>query len=279
MHDIEKYISGRKSEDIINTLEPYFQNKENIYKFSNEGQIIRAYAYLIKYGHFSLGIKEILLCYNDTLQINKEDTISIFAVTMETASSKENIMHSARKSTQSTDNIHDIVLSRFRLIGDILEVSVKYIIIEILALLKLKSESVDYRQLMNTNFGSAIQYFLDKNKLKELMLTSPVRIRLSDWRNIAQHHSFIVQKKEIICEYKKNNKFRLSLNELNDYVYQIVHVSNMLNIARVFFFYDNFDDILEAGKKMQVEPPLLRSAVHEENNNILLLARKYGVVE
>lgn len=279
MHDFEKYISEKKPEEIINTLAQYFRNMENLQRFFKESQMIRAYTFLVKHKKLSSGIQDILLNYNNALKICKQDTISIFAATEEIAASKENIMHSAKQSTLGYGDIHNDVLSRLKYIGDTIEVSVKYILIEILALVKIQSKNVDYQKLMNINFGSAVQYFLDKNILTDILLTSPLQIRLSDWRNIAQHHSFVVQNEEIICEYKNDKKFTLSLDDLEHYVYQIANASNILNIARLFFFYDNHDDIVSAVKKMEINPPSLKSAIYEDNKNISILARKHGLVE
>ena len=128
-----------------------------------------------------------------------------------------------------------------RLIYDLYLKGLKYRIIELYAIIETSyNNEIGYDSVINMNFGTAIQNILNKNIFIQILKPEPISIRLSDWRNIAYHHTYEIEGESIKCNYgKTGNNFVISLNELHDYAGKIIKSCNIIDIGRHIFLFDN----------------------------------------
>lgn len=255
-------------EAVITTLSDYFENEAALNKYATTAEILSAYEFAIRYHHdslFSTGLTEVINCYNEALKINPIETFKIILSTINEFSQKENLMWTVRQHTPSnvsTDQ-YEAVITYMKHIGDNLEIGTKHIVSEIYALTRLiNGKAVDYKAIQTYEFGVVIKNILDQRKFESILRTIPIPIKLSDWRNIAYHHTYSVELGEIVCTYgKQNENFKITFEELQGYVYQVVRASNIFNIARCIFVFDNLDTIsafhLSDEKQIDFREPIL----------------------
>lgn len=262
------YTPADIKEAIINTLSEYFDNKTALSKYSTTSEILSIFEFIIRYHYDTLffsGLKEVLECYRAAYKISSDNTLKIILSTIKDFSQKENLMWTVRQHTPTnlSSDIYDNVIVYMKHIGDNLEIGTKHIIFEIYALIRLiNGKQVNYEQIQKCDFGVVIKNILDQNLFENILKTSPISIKLSDWRNIAYHHTYSIEEGKIVCIYGKQNiSFEITFDELQNYVHQIVRASNIFNIARCIFVFDNLDNInslsLHAGEKIDFRKPLL----------------------
>ena len=173
--------------------------------------------------------------------------MKIIISTLFDTSEKENQMWTVRTNTPKGigDDVYDSVISHMTHIGDTLEISVKYIVQELYAMIRLsKGLSVDYGKIRACDFGVIINNILSLGYFTSILKTKPIDIKLSDWRNIAYHHSYIIKADCITCSYGKPIKqFKITINEFLNYCHQIIRSSNILNIAHCIYTFDNIDKL------------------------------------
>jgi hypothetical protein len=249
------YNEGTDPEEIksliVGVLVKYFQHPEALQRAVTNSEILSAFEFEVRYHYepdFTLGIMEVLECYRNALRTDAFHTLGIFIASLTEASEKENQMWTVRNNSPSedVDDVYDYVASHMRHIGDTLETGTKYIIYELYALIRLaKNKSIDYEAIKRSDFGVILNNILDYGNFVSILKTTPNNVKLSDWRNIAYHHSYHINNNLVICTYGKSRKqFELTINEFGSYCHKIARASNILNIARCFFAFDNLDDLI-----------------------------------
>lgn len=134
---------------------------------------------------------------------------------------------------------------------------------------------VDYEKIRKQDFGVIINNILDKRMLQAILRIEPCGMKLSDWRNIAYHHTYALDDNgNINCTYGKGNlnNIKMSMQELESYLHKIIRASNVLNIARCIFIFDFIDDI---PKDRSLEEASFRQAIKREQFRISLLSQEF----
>ena len=249
LHD--EIVKGCRIDDILNDiftkLSPYFHNKETLKRNICNSIMISVYEFIMKYSYdfaFSKGLNETLNCYTLAYNTNSSEVIRLVLDTHQEFVDRENMMRSIRQRTvPQTEDVYEKVMFYFEYIGSTLEISVKGIAHELYAFMRLvNGQSVDYNKICKTNFGIVINNILTHNCFEEILQIGPNNIKLSDWRNIANHNSYKITSGKIICTYGKvGNSFSLGVEEFLDYIHEIIRSCNILNIARCIFVYDNIE--------------------------------------
>ena len=106
-------------------------------------------------------------------------------------------------------------------------------------------------------------------------MLEPCGMKLSDWRNIAYHHTYALgEGGNVECTYGKGNlkNIKISIQELEVYLHKIIRASNVFNIARCIFIFDFIDDI---PKDQTLEKASLRQAIKSEQFRISLLSQEF----
>lgn len=267
------YSTQQLKDMVISKLTPLFSNKDNAEKYWSTAEMLSAFEFIIRYHHdetFLQLLQEVLTTYRAALERNSENVIQIFCDSIFDFSQKENMMWTVRENVKqvNSDDYDESVIRYMKHIGDTLEIGTKHIIAELYAIVLIADgKTPDYEKIQRFDFGVNIQNILAQEKFKGMLLTEPINIKLSDWRNIAYHHTYrIIDKDTIICTYgKKQQTFSISFDELLQYTYQIVKASNILNIARSIFVYDYDKKIAEHQSVHDHTSVRFRPSILEEN--------------
>ncbi|RKN77088.1 hypothetical protein [Paenibacillus ginsengarvi] len=284
-------------EAIVSHLSEYFDNHDKLIKHATSSEILSTFEFVVRYHYdevFLNGLKEVLACYRDANSTNSVETLNIVLSTHKEFSQKENLMWTVKQNTPSgqISDFYDSVITYMKHMGDNLEIGTKHIVYEIYALMRLiDGKTYDYEKIQKYDFGVALSNILDQNKFTKLLKTNPLPLKLSDWRNIAYHHSYEIEGNMIICSYGKQKvKFEVTLDELKSYVHQVVRASNVFNIARCIFVFDNLENIsllkqATTQKSIEFRKPMLINQFrislmsqgfhliqfHEEDNSVTVM--------
>lgn len=247
---------GYSPEDIkgavVKVLQPFFDNSESLERYACESQLLSAFEYFIRYHHeseFENGVKSVLGCYKNVYREHKQEMWNVVISTYSIIAEDDNKMWSVRHSKLDLHNndMYEKMIQIFQRIGDILEISVKHIIQEIYALVYLQDKGcVDYEKIKKQDFGVVINNIITKGVLQSVLVTEPFGMKLSDWRNIAYHHTYSIDNAgSIKCTYGKENRnvFVLSMQELESYAHTIIRAANALYIGRCIFLFDYIDNM------------------------------------
>ncbi len=155
-------------------------------------------------------------------------------------------MWNVKKDTPNivSEDIYDATIQYMKHLGETLELAVKTELMELYALILISlNKDFEYSMIRKLNFGVIINNILSQGFLKDILCTSPpVEIKLSDWRNISYHHSFYIEGSKIRCVYGKDQKsFTISLEQLKQYTAEIIRDSNIIDIGRRIFLFDNME--------------------------------------
>lgn len=247
---VKGYTTRDIKESILNVLSPFFDNKEALHKFACEGQMLSIFEFFIKYHYdeaFVDGINHVLKCYKDAYHTNKNEFWDIVLCSYDKMVNDENKMWTVRKKVVNidSDDVYEKIITYMNHIGANLEITAKHITQELYALICIsKNKNVDYTAICKLDFGVVINNILNQNLLNNELITLPSQIKLSEWRNIAYHHSYSVSGNKLKCFYGKKivKDIELTMEEFESYVYQIIRTCNIFTIARCIFVFDyNFD--------------------------------------
>lgn len=259
LEDISKqgYTPDELKEVVITFLEPYFENKSILVKDAMQSYFLSIFSFIAIYytdSSFAQGLLEILMCYRKAYSSNTEQVKNIVSATADLMGQKENLMWTVKSNTPNeiSRDIHDATYSYMKHIGDVLEISAKHEIVELYAVLEISlGNDIDYEMIRKRDFGVIIQSILDKNCFIKILKTFPNNIKLSDWRNIAYHHTYEIQSDKIKCYYgKKGSNFEISLAELQNYSIAVIKSCNIIDIARRIFLLDNYEIVSNINKDL-----------------------------
>lgn len=252
----EGHTSNEIKAAVLEILEPFFKNKDNLRKNKFDSQILSIFGYVVLYGNdnvFKNSLEEVLQIYQTAFETDEMSLYEIIFFSSEEFGQKENMMWNVKSNTPNkvSDDIYEATFAYMKHIGDTLELAFKMEIQEICALLRIiQHKDIDYEKIKKVNFGSTINNIIEQGRLIQILKTSPISIKLSDWRNIAYHHTYSIEKNKIICFYgKEKNKFVVSIDELKEYTSQIIRACNSMDLARRIFLYDNIDKFSEVASR------------------------------
>lgn len=267
------YSTQQIKDMVISKLTPLFSNKDNAEKYWTTAEMLSVFEFIMRYHHdetFMQFLQEVLTTYRVALERNSENVMQIFCDSLFDFSQKENMMWTVRENVKqvNSDDYDESVIRYLKHIGDTLEIGTKHIIAELYAIVLIADgKTPDYEKIQRFDFGVNVQNILAQGKFQGMLLTDPINIKLSDWRNIAYHHTYrIIDKDTIVCTYgKKQQTFSISFDELLQYTYQIVKASNILNIARSILVYDYDEKIADYRSAHGHTPVRFRPSILEEN--------------
>jgi hypothetical protein len=268
-------------EAVVEVLQPYFTHIDVLNKYACDSQLLSSFEFFIRYHNesaFSQGVKLVIDCYKNAVGSYNQTSWNIILSTYEIMVEDENKMWSVRneKLNLQEDDSYEKMVQIFRRIGNVLEVSVKHIVQELYAFICLQQKGyADYDKIRKQDFGVVINNILDKGMLQSVLLVEPCGMKLSDWRNIAYHHTYLLDDNgNINCTYGRGNinNIKISMQELEGYLHKIIRSSNILNIARCIFIFDFIDDV---PKDQSIEKIYFRQAIKREQFRIGLLSQEF----
>ncbi len=125
-----------------------------------------------------------------------------------------------------------------------------------------RGESVNAKHLDGMRFGNVVDRLWHTIDCQDLLAPLPWRLRLHTWRNIAQHHSAVVDGERIVCDYREGNAIRqiaLDRHEMMEVARQLQTILGVLRSARFIFVTDSAELI-----RMHAPAGLRRSASRPE---------------
>lgn len=234
--------------EVIYILTPYFDDKVTLNKNAMQSHFLSLFSYLVMYhsdATFSQQLMDVITCYRNAYSRNPSKVKEVIFSTINFIGQKENLMWTVKSNTPNilTGDIHEITYTYMKHIGDVLEIATRHEITELYAILEISLDKIiDYESIMKRDFGVIVQSIIDKNFFENILITFPNNIKLSDWRNIAYHHTYEISQDKIKCFYgKKGNNFEVTLEELFRYAVNIIKSSNVIDMARKIFLFDNND--------------------------------------
>ncbi len=244
---------GAKPEDIktavVETLEPFFQNKGILEKLAIEHLIPDAITLSRLEGDeffFAMFSK----CLNTYRSAKATDTATCFK---SIALLEPQIANSQTKFwsvmnlevDKSTLGLEEFLHECLRNIGDFIENLAKPYLKQLLVQVRIErqTEATDVDLL---DLGNIINELIEKTDYSELFCPKPWNIRLNQWRNISYHGTAKVVKDEIVCWYggpTKLTEVRFSRVEMLQAVKTVYTILITLKLAYSIFVIDNLKEI------------------------------------
>ena len=267
---------------VMQTLQPYFSHIESLNRYALDSQILSAFEFFVRYNHdveFRQGVSAVLDLYRDAKRKHEAEFWDILLSSFASIVEDENKMWSVRQKKTGLDeeDLYEKTVSLFARIGDSLEISTKHLVQELYAIFVLNEKgTVNYPKIAQLDFGVVINNLLVKGQFSSILMTAPSGLKLSDWRNIAYHHTYSLLGEEITCVYgKSRDSIRLTISDLEYYAYYVIRSSNILNIARCIFVYDCLDEIPRGYPLGQAS---FRFSIRRNQFEIELLSQQFAIV-
>lgn len=137
--------------------------------------------------------------------------------------------------------LEDFAAEAFRNIGSLLEATTQPFLRGLLGHLRLAREKKT-QNIDDLDFGVVVSELASTSGAPDLFAPPPWGVSLSQWRNIAQHHNFIIDADVITVHYGKGGGIRsldLSRADLWESLCCIFRIQLIIKTARTMFFLDN----------------------------------------
>jgi hypothetical protein len=168
---------------------------------------------------------------------------------------------SLMETPKSELGLYEYTQDMFKIIGSIIEACLKPFLFDLLRQQRI-CRNKNFNITESPKLGVMVQELYDTIEKKELMAPNPWGIRLSQWRNIAQHHNTKIDRNSIICTYgegQNRNEVTLSRDKLGDLTQKVMSIFRSIKLARTIFFIDNLEEI----------KPLINDLDMREENRLL----------
>ena len=248
-------------EAVIESLEPYFDNKDILEQFAIEALVPESIN-LLKLQQDKLFLKMFEKCLSTYGLAKSRDMQSCFescalwqSQILQSLSEYWSVLHlEVDKDVLDTEEfLHECL----RNIGDIIEGLTKPYLKVLLHQIKIANRiKTSFGNIDSLDLGQTVDELIQKSSYADLFMPSPWNIRLNHWRNIAYHHSARIENNKIICWYGKApniKEIRLSRNELLQVVHTIFKVYKSLKLAYTLFFVDNIKEIDRLSTSLEIE--------------------------
>lgn len=238
--------------ELLNDFKPYFSDVKSLEKYALKYMVADWINFMrvgIIYPGIHSDINKLLETYNKAKQTDQNRTIQILSELMPYHVESGNKFWSILnlEVPKSDLELEEFVQTSMKDISDIIEGISKVFYIEQVAINRIiRKKPFDIKRIIENKLGNNIQEIIDCSPNKELFIIEPERIKLSDWRNISAHLTYVIKKEQIILEYgeKENKKsFTTDRNGLFDRVQKIMRTTEALSLSHKFFGFDNMDSI------------------------------------
>jgi hypothetical protein len=240
------YTSEQIKNDIVTKLSPYFEDKNALLDCALE--LIPAFASISRLESCPIYTKTILSCLDIFRSAKANNSESCFE---SMASYHSQINHSVSEYwsvfhleiDKNTLGLDEFVHESFRNIGAIIEDLAKPYYKTILHQLEIsKGNPVSFDEINVKDLGQIINELVKHPVLSSVLSPLPWKISISQWRNIAYHHTYRIQNNQILCEYgkkSKTQKITLDKNELLLVINSVFNTFCSFKIAHNFFLLQN----------------------------------------
>ena len=280
------YTSDNIKKSVIKTLRDFFENESNLVEFAMTGDVLQMWGFILSYYYdssFISNLKFVLGHYRRAYAENPLEVIKIYENTFNYFINRENIMWSVGRNKLDFENtnLHDLTASCMNRIGSSLEINLKSYLIEFYALLRIiKKSPMEIEKIKEFNFGVIVNNILDIYGFDNILKVSPSNLKISDWRNIAYHHTYVIDNNRITCDYGKNKKqVIIDRSQLINYTHEIVKCTNIFYIAHWIFLFDHLGEIVEKCKRNNLKLINGQDEIWKQSLRISLLGQGYQLLE
>lgn len=246
---------------IIDVLDPYVQDKELLREqavsvLANEALCIANLSVRPEW-------KQLLECAfeirNSAISCNRPlavQTICDFEVCIREAQKKYSMQILFEQSKDGL-NTEEYAFEMFRLIGGLIESTIQPFIKEIYCLSAInKNQPVDSKSVIVADFGKIIEQFDRLNSFPSLISPGVWGVRINQWRNIAQHHSFSVIGEKITAFYGKaspKKSIEVTREELFTLSKELIRRLGALKSSRELTILNNIESLRDLLPTVEVD--------------------------
>jgi len=246
---------GMKPEEIkeavIESLEPYFDNKDVLEQLAIEALIPESIN-LLKlqkdkwfFGKFENCLATYRLAKNKDPQSCFKSCALWQPQIFQSLSEYWSILN--LEVDKSNLEIEEFLHECLRNIGDIIEGLIKpYLKILLHQIMIASGIKTVLGDIDSLTIGTIVSKLIQKSEYGDLFMPPPWNIKLNHWRNIAYHHSAKIENSEIIVWYgtaPNTKEVQLSKRELLQVVQTAFNVYMTIRLAHTLFFVDNLREI------------------------------------
>lgn len=155
--------------------------------------------------------------------------------------------------------LEDFAAEAFRNIGSLLEATTQPLLRELLGQLRL-TRGKTTENIAQLDFGVVVSELESTSGAKDLFAPKPWGVSLSQWRNIAQHHSFEVEDEVVKVRYGKGERTRevdLSREDLWSLLRLIFRIQFLIKSARTIFVLDHRRSFRDQATAVEERPDTL----------------------
>ncbi|MGH1437640.1 MAG: hypothetical protein ACRBG0_24600 [Lewinella sp.] len=253
--------------EIIQTFKPYFKNKANLEEYSIKFLVsdwINFHRMMAIYPDIENEVQKVLATYNEALSKDYEKTIEILVCLSSKHIESGNKYWSFlnMEVNKKKLEIYEYAKVLMEDISNIIEGLSKSLYVENVLINKIRrGKSIDIEKTLSTKLGSLIQDLIDNSPYASLFLVPSENIKLSDWRNIAAHHTYKIVDEEVFCETGQGDKkknFIVSREGMFERLEYCMRTTEVLNMVHKIFGFDNLPEISERIKeeKLNARPEI-----------------------
>ncbi len=249
--------------EILETFKPYFRNHDNLERFAIDSLVsdwINFLRLTINYPGIDKDIEKVLKAYNQAKDKDYEQTINILAKMTPLHLEAGNKYWSFLKLEVNKKDldIYEFAQTSMKDISDIIEGLSKSVYIENVLINKVRrGKPVDIAKTLNNKLGNIINDLISNSEYSSIFVVPSENQTISNWRNIAAHHTYSVIDNLIHCESGEgDNKtvFPLERDELFRRVNYCMRTTETLNMAHKIFGFDNLPEISQRLDKDKSHP-------------------------
>lgn len=249
--------SGLKPEEVkegvIESLEPYFDNKDILEQFAIDVLVPESINLLKlqKDNWFFRMFEKCLATYRSAKSKDPQSCLESCELwqpqILQSLSKYWSVLYLEWEVDKSNLEIEEFLHECLRNIGDIIEGCTKPYLKTLLHQIRIADGiKTIVGDIDSLDLGTIVSELSQKSGYGDLFMPPPWNIRLNQWRNIAYHHTAKIENSEIICWYGRTpniKEIRLSRSELLQVVQTTFDGYRTIKLAHTLFFIDNLKEI------------------------------------
>jgi len=146
------------------------------------------------------------------------------------------------ETSRASLELEEFAYSTLSLLGSLLEGVAKPFVLALACQSDIARMQVAPVSHSAVSFGKAVESI---EAVSRTGLLDIYGVRMTQWRNIAQHLSTSFQNDQIVCRYGNTNQHSVAVNrnELNQVLVDAMLIYQALKASRTIFFFDNFEQL------------------------------------
>jgi hypothetical protein len=271
-------------EAIIQLLVPYFENKAMLERLAIDELVCESVLFVkVRRNRFFFNkFEKCIASYHSSKNENPKSCFEACALWFDEICESESKFWSVvhLEVDKCKLEIEESVHESLKNIGEIIEGLAKPYLKVLLAQNRIARHMKKPNEVIDTlELGRIVNELIEKSGYSELFILPPWKISLSQWRNIAYHHSVEIKNGKVVCWWGKKPNIKtieLSREEMIEVVSKIFKSFEVLKLAHTLFFVDNCESICALGIDSSKEP---RKESGLLNFTVALASQGFEVVE